>query len=251
MPITIDRVNDLLTEHEAALDEAREVYEGIKGILTDTNYTSAEARLYDISGIIPKLINLPDTIHFIERRLYKRNIKRNIRMRDKMRQKRLEVDKPIDRTMVLPLAPQRDIMEQLREHRAAKAAETNSFRTEAETGKYDVAVKAIENPAIRRTQILREAHELCWKAWKQRGEQPFPKSTLLEFAMAHNMVDTEVLIRDLLEQNWIEQVEKDKFVPRDAVRDTRSKNEKFLASLPKPEVKSEEAIAAEALAMLE
>ena len=87
MPISFDRLHAMLLEHEDILRIAGELYETIKQVAKDPEF-SLEGKLFDITAQIERLRHLPNYAHALERQMYNRNVKRNIYARDYQRRKR-------------------------------------------------------------------------------------------------------------------------------------------------------------------
>jgi hypothetical protein len=91
MPITAERLNELLVEHEQCLVAIREIKEQIELLLTDAEYGDDSVRQilpFQIKGILSKINTLPDHLARIERKHYRSTIKRNINVRERMRLRR-------------------------------------------------------------------------------------------------------------------------------------------------------------------
>ncbi len=97
MPITEERLHNLLTEHEAALTLARNVAQAIiEGTIDDNyNYADDKTKLTAIKDDLRTITDrLPDKWAIIERRSYNANNKRNRRMKEKMRLRRRRAGVP-------------------------------------------------------------------------------------------------------------------------------------------------------------
>ena len=88
MPITTERLNDLLIEHEQCLVAIRTLKEQIELLITDAEYgdqTTKDMLPFQIKGLIAQINRLPDAVARIERKHYKSTIKRTLNTRERMR----------------------------------------------------------------------------------------------------------------------------------------------------------------------
>jgi hypothetical protein len=97
MPITEERLHNLLIEHEAALTLAHNVAQTItESVIEDHyNFASDADKLATIKDMLRTIADkLPDKWAVIERRSYNANNKRNRRMKEKMRLRRRRAGVP-------------------------------------------------------------------------------------------------------------------------------------------------------------
>jgi len=196
MPITEDRLHNLLTEHEAALTLARNVAQTIVESIVDDHYNYADdaAKLEAIKATLITIIDkLPDKWAIIERRSYNANNKRNRRMKEKMRLRRRRAGVPERTTPGSPAQVERD------------------------HAKY----------------LVKQQEDLEYERFL-RGEGEQPK-------IAPRYADDGTPIWDDATMPSEPEMPKKLMTP----------NEKFLAKLPPPEIKSDEQIAQEATQMLD
>jgi hypothetical protein len=88
MPITMERFNDLLSEHEQTLTLAREIKMATDEVLRASEYNSEETKdtlIFTIRALLAGLDKLPDHLAKIERKHYRRTIKRTLNIRERMR----------------------------------------------------------------------------------------------------------------------------------------------------------------------
>ena len=88
MPITTERLNDLLIEHEQCLVLMREVKNAIIDTMRASEYDEQEPKgttFYAIKSLLASFDRAPDTVARIERKHYKSTIKRTLNTRERMR----------------------------------------------------------------------------------------------------------------------------------------------------------------------
>jgi hypothetical protein len=87
MPISAERLQNLLIEHETVLRAMRELYVEHKTISRSTQ--APEIKLARLDALIDSIANPPDAFALIERANHNRNAKENLRQREKQRKRRL------------------------------------------------------------------------------------------------------------------------------------------------------------------
>ena len=87
MPISAERLQNLLIEHETVLRAIRELYVSGKRIARETQ--APEIKLARLDDLLDSIANPPDTFALIERANHNRNAKENLRQREKQRKRRL------------------------------------------------------------------------------------------------------------------------------------------------------------------
>lgn len=88
MPITTERLNDLLVEHEQVLVLMREVKEAIIDTMRASEYDAQEPKgttFFAIKSLLASFDRAPDYFARIERKHYKSTIKRTLNTRERMR----------------------------------------------------------------------------------------------------------------------------------------------------------------------
>jgi hypothetical protein len=88
MPITTERLNDLLIEHEQCLILMREVKEAIIDTMRASEYDPSEDKgttFFAIKSLLASFDRAPDHFARIERKHYKSTIKRTLNTRERMR----------------------------------------------------------------------------------------------------------------------------------------------------------------------
>lgn len=88
MAITIQRIYDLITEHEETLKRCKEIYDAIGETMQVEEVPERKDVLKLVLATIHGLRTLPNEAHAIERKLYDRNARYNMRQREHARAKR-------------------------------------------------------------------------------------------------------------------------------------------------------------------
>jgi hypothetical protein len=91
MPITMQRLEKLLTEHEELIGFVHTIQESIKFTLQDAKYrpdNEMQSILAGLSAEIAALTRLPSHTHEMERQLYNRNARRNAKSKARQEKRR-------------------------------------------------------------------------------------------------------------------------------------------------------------------
>lgn len=91
MPITMERFNDLLREHEACLALIRQAKQMIEDVMRVTEYDDGQTKAQAfalVRNFLDDLAKAPDALAKIERQHYRSTIKRTLNVRQRMRDAR-------------------------------------------------------------------------------------------------------------------------------------------------------------------
>lgn len=180
MPITFDRILDLLQDLEASINSFDNLKQSIRDVLRAT-HLDAETKLSYIDNELISTPPPPRALAQAERKYYNANRRKNERLRDKQREKR--------RNLGIP----------------ERSSTPRMIRTELESRAIDhirYNAPESESPEARALKRLKLCHDQTWEIYHKRGDKPFPRSALIEFAIMMNST-SEHIIGELTVQGWL------------------------------------------------